>query len=128
MIFKKIIEDKKILIKSLWVIVILNIGNIISLIIQIYLSRNLNSSDFTIYYSAIALANLLATPLIHQNILIQENLANLNKNKEKIVYYINQLIKVLLIISFFYFLFFIYKYFFLNTSLKLNIYLNLSFF
>jgi len=127
-ILEKIMNDKVLLVKSIWTIFIVNIGNFISLIAQVYLSKQLISQDFTIFYSGIALVNLLASPILQQNLLLQKNFINLIQNETKLVYYINHLFKLFIALSFFYFLFFIFYFFYLNSTMKLSFLNNIMLF
>jgi len=107
--FKEILNDKKIILKSIVVLFIVNTGNAISLCIQILLSKNLSVEDFSFFYSSIALIAICASPIISQQVLIQENISNLKSNDSYKKFYINKLYKNLIFISVFYFiLFFIF--------------------
>ena len=60
--FNEILNDKKIILKSIVVLFIVNTGNAISLCIQILLSKNLSVEDFSFFYSSIALITICASP------------------------------------------------------------------
>ena len=115
---KKIIKDRKIIFKSILILAIVNIGNLSSLIIQIISSKFLTIDQFSFFYSSIAFIVLCSSPIISQNILIQENISNFKSNDSYKKYYINKLFKNIIYILF------IYLFFFLIFFEKIELFLN----
>ena len=57
---------------SILVLIITNSGNVISLIFQVLLSRNLNLNDFSLFYSLVAFINIIVSPFTSFNLYIQK--------------------------------------------------------
>ena len=102
--YAKLLADKKIILKTIFVLFIVNIGNAVSLVTQILLSKNLDINDFGFFYSSVALITLCISPILSQNLLIQENISNLDNNNSFKKFYVNRLYKFFfffLILNFF---------------------------
>ena len=107
---EKILQDKSIILKTIYVLIIVNIGNVTSLLIQIMLSRTISIESFSFFYSSIALISLCASPIISQHLIIQENISLLNNNDNYKKYYINKLYKFFSLFIIGYFIFFLVFY------------------
>ncbi len=107
---EKILQDKGIILKTIYVLIIVNIGNVTSLLIQIMLSRTISIENFSFFYSSIALISLCASPIISQHLIIQENISLLNNNDNYKKYYINKLYKFFSLFIIGYFVFFLVFY------------------
>ncbi len=115
--YAKLLADKKIILKTIFVLFIVNIGNAVSLVTQILLSKNLDINDFGFFYSSVALITLCISPILSQNLLIQENISNLDNNNSFKKFYVNRLYK------FFFFFLIVYFIFYLIFFEKIQLYL-----
>jgi hypothetical protein len=115
---KKLLEDKSIILKTIFVLIIVNIGNATSLAIQIILSKSISIDNFSFFYSSIALISLCISPIISQHLIIQENISIFGDKKGFIKFYINKLYKI------FSFFIFLYLFFFFIFFDEIQKYLN----
>ncbi len=123
---EKILQDKSIILKTIYVLIIVNIGNVTSLLIQIMLSRTISIESFSFFYSSIALISLCASPIISQHLIIQENISLLNNNDNYKKYYINKLYKIFSLFIVGYFVFFLV--FYEEIQSYLNYFQNITYF